>query len=378
MKALVTSVVRRSQKGEPSGFTFGVDLAAGKVLKTYPTPDPDFIEFNLNPRGGMRGNRGLAVTDEHIFIANSSHIRVYDKSWKRVKAITHPSCADIHDILIYDGMLWVASTRSNLLLQFTQDGELRSYFNYRAHANVMRRLQLRDCARKGFDEGGIRSGVVDFRDPRTHKVDEYDNVHLNSMCFLPGGDLLVSLGLCIPFRMAALFRLKELLLKLRIYPLIVKANQAVIRCFKVKPPRNSDLAITLARGQAAVVRVRPDGSSSIALTVPGATVPNHNLYPWRDGLVLCNDTNNGHLFAFSPDTGQIVKSVFVAEDFLRGMELLSDNLVAVGSQHTIYVVDMDREETVQRIPLADDPRVSIFDIKVLPEDVASFPETLQV
>ena len=99
MRLILTSTVRRSQRGEPSGFIHTVDLEQNRVTGSCPSPEPDLLIYEHNERGGMRGGKGIAVVGDCIYVANSSVIRAYNTKWELIENISHPSCAGIHDIL---------------------------------------------------------------------------------------------------------------------------------------------------------------------------------------------------------------------------------------------------------------------------------------
>ena len=99
MRLILTSTVRRSQRGEPSGFIHTVDLEQNRVTRSCPSPEPDLLIYEHNERGGMRGGKGIAVVGDCIYVANSSVIRAYNTKWELIENISHPSCAGIHDIL---------------------------------------------------------------------------------------------------------------------------------------------------------------------------------------------------------------------------------------------------------------------------------------
>jgi hypothetical protein len=344
--------------------------------KTCPIPEADFLLFDINPRGGLRGGKGIALTDNRICFATASHILLYDYQWSLRSVITHPSCASIHDMVERDGSLWVTSTENDLVFQFDLGGRILSTFNYKDHAVTIRELGLKPSQTIPLDRDAILAGSRDYRDPRTHRIAQTNNAHLNSLCFLENGDMLVSLGRLTPWKMAVLMSLKGILTKARIYAIIVAVNQALIKLLGLKRQKNSALAFVPATAQSVILRVTPAGACTILFRFDDTTVPNHSLCPLDNGTVLYCDTNNGNLLVLDPDSGTVCKRIFVAEDFLRGIEPLSQTLVAVGSQHTVHVVDLEREAVVQKVQISEDPRVAIFDIQVLPPGVASLPDVL--
>src|SRR5262245_40188631 len=106
---LVTSTHRHCGPREPSGFVYTLDLDRRQVTGSCPMIEPPHRGSDPNPRGGMRGAKGIAVLDDEVFLANASVIYRFDTSWNITACITHPSCGSIHDIAWHDGGLWVTS-----------------------------------------------------------------------------------------------------------------------------------------------------------------------------------------------------------------------------------------------------------------------------
>lgn len=332
--------------------------------------------FDNNPRGGLRGGKGIAISDGLISIANASHIFVYDHDWTLKHVATHPSCASNHDILAKSDTLWVASNRNDLIIQLSHDSKLIGAFNYRDHDDILDALGLKKSRLLDIGRNMIHSGSLDFRDPRTHSLDKTNIAHVNSMCFMENGDMLVSLGRLIPWKMAFLMKLKGHLTCLGVYTAIVAINTALIKYAGLKKQKNSELIFVPATGKSAILKVTPEGETSVLFQFKDITVPNHSLCPLDNGHVLYCDTNNGDLLVLDPEQCTVLKRIFVAEDFLRGIEPLSETLVAVGSKYTVQIVDINEGVVVKTIQIADDPRVAIFDIQVLPDDVGPLPEAL--
>ena len=128
MTRLIVSTVRRhTPSNEPSGYIYAVDWDARQILRRCSIVEPAYREVDDNPRGGMRGSKGIAARPDQIALANYSMIFRYDPQWNLLGVITHPSCAGIHDIL-YDGItLWAASARTDMLVQFDLQGNLLQY-----------------------------------------------------------------------------------------------------------------------------------------------------------------------------------------------------------------------------------------------------------
>src|SRR3712207_4273420 len=98
MRVIATTVVRESLRGkQKTGFIYDVDWDDRKVLRRFSVPDPRFRKTDDNPRGGMRGGRGVAVTRHGIVVAIYDTLYRYDDDWQVVDAFSHPLFVGIHE-----------------------------------------------------------------------------------------------------------------------------------------------------------------------------------------------------------------------------------------------------------------------------------------
>src|SRR5262245_34773275 len=126
---LVTTTHRHCRPGEPSGFVYTVDAEAWRLSGSCPVIEPPHLQADPNPRGGMRGAKGIAVVGDTLFLANASVVYRFDSSWNVLSTISHPSCAYIHDIVWHDDSLWVASCCNDLVFRFDGGGRIRHFWN---------------------------------------------------------------------------------------------------------------------------------------------------------------------------------------------------------------------------------------------------------
>src|SRR3954471_8976688 len=99
MRLLATTVVRESIRGrQRTGFIYDVDWESRTVTHRLPIPEPNFPQSDDNPRGGVRGGRGIAVTRHGIVAANYDTLTLYDDDWKVVDSLTDPLFVGIHEI----------------------------------------------------------------------------------------------------------------------------------------------------------------------------------------------------------------------------------------------------------------------------------------
>ena len=316
---LVTSIVRGALLDEPSGLLFTVDLDQERVTGRCVMPDAPMRQHDANPRGGMRGAKGVVVVGDRIFIANHGSIHEFDRSWRLQAVLSDPGCAGIHDICHQDDLLWVTSTSNDRLFAFDLDGHTERTIDCRPNA-----LSVEDRTRPPDD--------LDYRDPRTHDPTAHDQTHLNSVAFLPDGAMLVSLG-----------RLKD-----------------------------SPAGLT----RSTVRRIEADGDQSFPMTIKGTDHPSHSLCVLDGDHVAYLDTNAGDLLQFYASDPDCCSRIHVAEEFLRGMVRLSAEQVVVGGGASLSVIDLPSGDVRKCVTLCDDPRVSVYAIVTLPEGTAHLPDTL--
>lgn len=371
---LITTTHRHSRPGEPSGAVYTLDADAPRVTGRCPVIEPPYLDADPNPRGGMRGAKGIAVYRDEVFIANASVVHRFDAAWKVTGEVTHPSCANIHDVVVRDETLWVTSCSNDLLFQFNHGGRLLRHFNFRAYPDTLRQLGWN--TRNRLTPDAVRSGATDFRDPRTHRHETTDGAHVNSVCFLPGGDLLVLLGMIWTRRWTLLHVMKEHMQRLWVWEPFVRLVGPPLRVLPIARVPRGDIGVAVATGRSALLRVGPDGRPRVVWTLDGRTSPTHSLAALPDGTVFLNDTTAGELVRFDPDRGVVLSRTKVTDGFLRGACPLPDGRVAVGSQRDVLLVDPARGAVVGRIRLSEDPHSSVYDIKVLPPGFAPLPDRL--
>jgi hypothetical protein len=368
---LVTTTHRHCEPGEPSGFVYMLDLKRGKVTGGCPMIEPPYRDLDPNPRGGMRGAKGIAVVEDQVLLANASVIYHFDRSWNMVRTISHPSCASIHDILWHDGGLWVTSCSNDLVFQFDPDGHVLQLLNMRSFPTVGQALHWNPPDRLAAE--AILAGAIDFRDPRTHRAEDFDAAHVNSLCVLPDGDLLVLLGHMWTKLWSTQLRLKGHLKALGLWKPLAGMLRPILRPLPLTRVSRGDLGASLATAGAAILRISRQGKASICWQLTKRRMPTHSLVALPDGTVLFADTTDGCIVHLDPADGRQLARIKVTNDFLRGICPLSPQEVLVGSQRDVLRVDLARQQVVQSIRLTDNANVSVFAIKELPPDFLPLP-----
>jgi hypothetical protein len=277
-------------------------------------------ELDPNPRGGMRGGRGIAVRDGEIFVANFDTVYRYDRSGGFTPFVSHPSCSDIHEIAFKGDLLLVTSTRNDLLLAFDEDANLARHYNARAWSGVRERLGWEEPNR--FEVKSIYSGRIDFRDPTSHDKASCDTAHVNSVCVCPDGEALVTMGLVV-----------------------------------TNPEANE--------GKAAVVRLRDGASPEVIYVQKDTTVAIHNLLIQPDGTLLFLDTGGGALVRLNRDTGALLSRSPFPSRYLRGLHRFNDGRLAIGDQNSILLYDPAVPSPCSRILISANPRESVHSIATI-------------
>src|SRR3954447_17130710 len=118
MRVIATTVVRESIRGkQKTGTIYDVDWDSKKVVRSLPVPDPSFPESDDNPRGGVRGGRGVAPTRHGIVVANYDTLYLYDDEWNVLDSWSHPLFVGTHEIDWDGDHLWMSATAIDAILK---------------------------------------------------------------------------------------------------------------------------------------------------------------------------------------------------------------------------------------------------------------------
>jgi hypothetical protein len=372
---LVSTNRRHAHINEPSGYLYTVDLEKTKVLRRSFANEPAFREYDNNPRGGLRGCKGISVRDDQTALSNYSMVFRYDPEWNLRGVITHPSCAGIHDIAYHEDTIWVTSTRSDLLVQFDFNGNMLRHFYMRAASPALRMLNWKAPIRLSPEE--IQTGRIDFRDPRTHEMEAYDRMHVNGISVLPSDDILVSLGFLTGAVHTNLLRLKVLLTRMGIWSHLININRKIRYATGLKKDMHTDLIVQPAKGKSAIVRISQQGQHSLSLEIPQLTVPSHSLLTIGDGTAVYLNSTRGTVIHFQPYSGEILSETKITDDFMRGVTRLTDNTLVMGSKGELLRFNLAEKRLTAKMKLSSDPTESVYDVKVLPPHFALPPVSLE-
>ena len=365
MTALLVSTVRRHTSAtDPSGYLYVVDLDRKRAVQRSRIIEPPYHEFDTNLRGGMRGCKGIAIREDQVVISNYSVIFRYDPEWNLLGTFTHPSCAGVHDIMFQGETLWVTSARTDILMQFSLSGELLQHYYLREPSLALDELRWKPKVLLQPDQ--IRKGSINFLDPRTYDFGEYDRAHVNSICILPDGDLLVSLGLIVGTDFETLLRMKDRLIELGIWSQLMVVNRRIRSTLGMRKDNHTDLVVLPIKGKSAIIRITRDDNISLCLVVPKATVPSHSLLLLPNNTAIYLNTTEGTVINYDPETCQVISITRVGKGFLRGATSLNNQTLLLGDKQDLIMYDIRVNQVVERIRITADTKEAVYDIKVLP------------
>lgn len=352
----LTSQVRHSGTWDYSGFFRVVELESGRTVLAEPVPDSPWRQVDPNPRGGLRGAKGLSATDDRMIVTNTDTLFVFDSTWTKLGELSHPLMGSVHDVLAEDDAVWVTCTHADLLLKVDWQGNPLDSWSWRSDPDLVSALGLRRV--RPFDDG------VDYRDPLQLQGGVYNIVQLSSVVRCSEG-LLLTFGRILTRKELRLRRLRAAVGR-------VTARFEIRKPAPEPPwrPRSSSAVVLLREVDGRLA----DARAELLLHVQDVFVPNHNALEAGD-LVVYGDSNGSRLVAVDRTTGREEIAVAIPGDppFVRGLARLADGTLLVGSQKplALYAVDLAAGRVVAEYPLDGAPNESSHAIAVLPP---AFPD----
>ncbi len=359
--AIVTTVVRHADSRHASGFLRLVDLETGRIRWRRGMPESAYRRYDSNPRGGLRGARGVSIHGDRLVVATSEQLLVFDRSWSLVGEITQPWFGGIHDILAEADGIWVTCTSADLLVKVSWSGEILADWEWRRDATLRQAIGLRSVP--PVDRR------LDYRDPETMRTDVRNTVHLNGVARCPQG-LLLSFGRVLSPRAYRAARRRSTAGKLA---------SALGLAARTSRPRSLDAPSRVAGSSALIVLLEESGSTRILRRSEGTSVPMHNV-AWVNDKLIFNDSNRGALIATAGgDTADRSVPIPGSPSFARGLAHCCDEVFLVGSQAplALYRVDLATSTITATIPLHGQKHESVYAICLLPPSFcrASPPST---
>jgi hypothetical protein len=340
MRVIATTVVRESIRGKQrSGFIYDVDWDAQEVQRRLPVPEPSFPQSDDNPRGGVRGGRGVAVTKHGIVVANYDTLHIYDDDWKLLDDFSHPLFVGTHEI-DWDGEhIWTAATGIDAVLKVSLDGS----------ATVAWDPHEPDAARLL----GVRrrphpvDGSVDYRIREAPLIDQ---CHINGVT-RHNGSTVVNCGLIRPTRPW----------RSRMWRRASTRAKAALRL----PEREK--AGPRHAGRSMVVRADEGEAVEVLVELGGHDFPTHNGQLLDDRRVAVNDSSNNSVRVFSIGDRRELTNVRIPGTWLRGMEPVDGSRLLVGTAPaTIMLLDVESGEVEGRLQLSENPNEAIHGLVLCP------------
>ena len=359
----VTSAVRLAGSADFSGYFRVLDLGSGRVQLTVPIPESSGRAADPNPRGGVRGAKGMSAIGDRFVVANSERLFVFDPSWELVAELTHPLLGAVHDVLAEEDGVWVTCTACDLLLKLGWDGTVVDRWSWRDEPSLVSELGFRSVP--PFD------GSLDFRDPRAVQQGVHNIVHLNGV--VRGRDgLLLSFGRVLAQREVSFRRRKALLARL-LSPL------GVSRPLSTRP---TPVPASAVPGSSfAIVALPAAGRPGVLLRRDGIRVPNHNVDEVEGGLVYL-DSNDSRLVVWDSRAREERQSVAIPGEpgFARGLARVAEGVYLVGGQAplAVYTVDLGQGGIVASLELEGVENESVYGICVLPPEFGDLPPAADV
>jgi hypothetical protein len=371
---IITLASREAPIQVSSGWMCIVDLDEHRVLQKTAGIEAPHRARDLNPRGGMRGMRGLSFYNGELAVAGYSAIFFFDRHWNLLRVFTHPSVSGIHEILYTEGGLWVTSTANDLLVRFDGRGKLAQVYDIRSQRRLMQKID--GPLRQTLSRMNILEGSLDFRKRSYFKSDAYDRTHLNSIAVAPDGQFLLSLGLITGDYFAMLMNIKTMLLHYRTWGLFLALNQRIRNFLRLNKLMLSELAIQPVKAKSAIVCFDMKDESRLLLKFNAAQNPSHSVRLLNDGTGFYLDTSHGELVHFDMQ-GNILSNIKVTDKFLRGLLVLPYGQLIIGAGNSLLIFDQTTGTVLDEIELSDDLHDTVFDVKILPSDFDLPPISLQ-
>jgi len=374
MTRLIISTNQRAVvHGEVSGWLYVVDLDTLKILTTTAGIEPPGRIHDINPRGGMRGMRGIGICNGELAVANYSGVFFFDFHWKLCRVFSHPLVSGIHEILYVEDGLWVTSSYNDVLLKFDLIGNVEEFF-YARSKSIMKLLGGR--SRQLVQPENVQYSRVDFRDRTKFNMNFYDGTHLNAICRAPDGHLYLSLGLVTSEKFAILQDIKSWMVHAGLWNIFVSVNRLFRKISGAPKQMFSDLIVQPAKGNSAIISMMPHEQPMVFLTLPEVINPSHSIRSLLDGTGIYLNTSRGSVVHFD-EQGRILSQTKVADKFLRGAFQLSDRMLVLGNSNTLLFFDLESKRVVKSMDLSDDISNSVFDIKILPDEFDLPPHALE-
>lgn len=316
---IMSSVVRASHQGESHGGVYLVDMASDSIDQVLDWDDPS---IDWEGRGGDRGLRGIAFSDDRVLLAASDEIFIHDRGFRPLGSIRNRYLRHCHEITTSGHRLFITSTGFDSVLEYDLAAQ-RFIKGYCLRFGMLWRVRR---LRRGL-KVHPRPKLSTFDPNGADGPEPGDTSHINSVVFQDGTLYVSGVGL-----------------------------------------RN-------------VWGVRDDALRSYARIPYGS----HNARPFRDGVLLNHTetdriafvSRRGQVLRSFPlshyEPGQLLHSGLstdlARQAFGRGLAVVSDDLIVGGSSPaTVTAYRFDPPEVLKSINVSLDIRNAVHGLEVWPRD----------
>jgi hypothetical protein len=322
VRVVATTVVRESVFGrQETGYVYDIDLDAGAVEHRLPVPPPSRPAPDDNPRGGIRGGRGVAVTPMGVVLATYDTLVRYDDGWQIADVVESPLFAGLHEISWDGEALWVTATAIDALLRV--DGRVPSVA-WDPHGDTIASIlgvPDRDPA------------LLDRCDREGRPAPRLDHCHLNGVT-RRGDAVILHLGL--------------------------------VRRRRTVRDRLARRVGALPAGESLVVRLNGTPQPEILVRLRAGELPTHNGQFVATGRIAVNDSTANTLRIFAAETGAELHAFPMPGTWLRGLAPLGDGRALVGTAPAaIRAVDLASGVIERTVTLSDNPNEAVHGLTVV-------------
>ncbi|MEM9287166.1 MAG: hypothetical protein AAGA36_02405 [Pseudomonadota bacterium] len=112
---IATSVIRGSNQGDSHGGIYLVNLETDEILQPV---DWNTIGIDWQGRGWDRGLRGIAFHDDHIFVAASDELFLFNQDFQVIDSFKSPYLKHCHEMSLFGNHLFITSTGFDSVIGF--------------------------------------------------------------------------------------------------------------------------------------------------------------------------------------------------------------------------------------------------------------------
>lgn len=327
---LVSSVIRSTHQGESHGGVYLVDLERGDHRQLLDWDDPT---ISWEGRGADRGLRGIAFYDEHVYVAASDEIFVFEPDFTLVDSFGNPYLEHCHEIDVYDGRLYLTSTGFDSILEVDlETHRFRRGFLYRmsglryAASRIPRHLPM----------GATRvTPSVRVFDPESEAgPSPRDQLHINSV-------VASETGMYVSGRKIGA------LVRTAIRP---SGTEAVTEVFPTPFGTHNVLPLSDASREGAVIMNDTNRDAVVTVDEKSRVVSRWDLPRYDEHMLEQNDLPEDH----------------ARQAFGRGLKVWKEFVIVGSSPATVTAYTLSGSEPVSSVTLTMDVRNAVHGLEVWP------------